>query len=59
MAVRGSPDFVLCYYCHNEAKQAVAVNKRGELVRRWVCDLHAARLPTKRRRRLHRTGAAH
>ena len=52
MATSGSPDFVLCYYCRNEATQVVDVHKDSEVVRRWVCQYHAARRPKRRRRRV-------
>ncbi|CAN5569828.1 hypothetical protein BH24ACT26_BH24ACT26_10930 [soil metagenome] len=49
MATNGSPDFVLCYYCPNEATQAVDVPKESDIVRRWVCRYHAERRPRRRR----------
>jgi hypothetical protein len=49
MATSAHRDFVVCYYCHNEATEVVDVSKSGELLRRWVCEYHAARLPTRRR----------
>jgi hypothetical protein len=50
MATRGSRDFVVCYYCPSEATEVVTVRKGAELLRRWVCEHHAANLPTRRRR---------
>jgi hypothetical protein len=50
MARLGNGDFVVCYYCRNEASQAVTVTRDGEVSRRWVCSYHAERLPRKRRR---------
>jgi len=50
MATGGSGrDFVVCYYCPNEATEVVVVTKGAEVLRRWVCEYHAAHLPTRRR----------
>jgi hypothetical protein len=54
MATQGSRDFVVCYFCANEATKAVTVTREGETSRRWVCAYHAERLPRRRRRWLTR-----
>ena len=52
MATNGSPDFLLCYYCPNEATQVLDIQKGSEVVRRWVCAYHAERRPKRRRWRV-------
>jgi hypothetical protein len=59
MARTGSRDFILCYYCPNEATEVVTVAKGTELLRRWVCRHHAVHLPTRRQRWLRRIYAGH
>jgi hypothetical protein len=48
--VKGSGrDFVICYYCPNEATQTITVERNREVLRRWVCSHHATLRPVKRR----------
>jgi hypothetical protein len=49
MAKGAGRDFVVCYYCPNEATQTITVERNKELVVRWVCSHHADWRPRKRR----------
>jgi hypothetical protein len=44
-------DFVVCFYCANEATQIVTVRRDHDTLRRWVCTHHAEWRPRQRRRR--------
>jgi hypothetical protein len=52
MTNNSSPDFVLCFYCPNEATRVIEVHRDSEVVRRWVCSYHVERRPKRRRRKM-------
>ena len=53
----GGPDFLLCYYCPNEATKVLDIQKGPEGVRRWVCAYHAEKRPKRRRWKMKRVSA--